>query len=809
MYPLSPVVRGAGTKSVIRDALLPVSEPEVRALESEEFGGVQRHVVPGFLPRINRTSGREAGAVNLYVKALLLRDGRTLVRGVFFFEQSLWTDATPARSHKTALNPPSAAALGVELRVWDVSTMAMHRNDDRSVPDALLKLVPGRKIETYSFPCPFGVTKHVDGASECRRQTDGKQPISPGVQMIEFRADLGRLGQELSSAPEIGVWLTFGDWRRGVDLSSLVANPEIADLGAVEDDTGRPGEFDPYWYEYRNTSSTGSKPRDINQRIDPTLATLDVSEVSYVPSRIDPEVAPFKRLVQSWRPLITHDDFNLELVARLAQHALLSGVSGIVAYVHPTYDRHFVSHPTIRRLMSAGALVPVRWQVYSQAPGWGTYEQIVLNAHTILSHWGRNCMLLLTDVDELVDLPSRPEVSSRVASPKGRALASVEEDALVEAAQDDLKRRMFELLGWSAARSNASSELEDGEASPSDERSLGGVPTLSVSPAVSPVDGRSGSTSSFPRRRLAALDGAEHAGGQGLRAADVAEDDASAPPPERPVSLLGSLFRSRTRSILDEVTSRKGFYANAGATSLLSVKTTSGPIPSPGDLLPPATPRQARLAGIFSYGGCLHRHLQAEHSKKYGPAFVSSLRIAGCASINGLHTFNQQALFNNKGPSEAELIVGAKDLSKIMPQFSIYLPNSTWQKPIVNPDAVSDSSVHRAGECVGYRTEPWGRAPPGGIGAPLPIQRRQDGAWNLAEIGIPNQLSNRASEPPAVRSGCKFIRTCPTIPRQCVRLRHLVNLFEMRYKYTGEPLGDGRDWSWIYRERDWTRPFPK
>lgn len=793
---------------MIRDAFLSSSGPEPRVLGSEELGGVHRHTVLGFLPRVNLETGREAGALDLYVKALMLRDGRTLLRGIFFFEHALWTDSLVAKLGRTALNPVSAAALGLELRVWDVATVAMHRGNDRRVPYDLFKLVPGRKLETYTFPCPFGVRKQFDRTSECRGLKDAKQPFAQGIQMIEFRADLGRLGQELTAPPEVGVWLSFGDWRRGVDLSELVADPEVADLGAVEDDEGRPGEFDPFWHEYRNINVTGPKPREFDQRTDPSLALLDVNDARYVPPRISPEVAPVKRVVQAWRALVTHDDLSAELTARMAQHSLLSGVAGIVAYVHPSYDKRFIDNPTIRRLVSSGQLVPVRWQPYPHPPGYGTYEQMIFNAHVILSHWGRNCMVLLSDVDELIDLPSRPTLAlpnkDAEASREGRVLTAASrdgdatgEDARVDAAKEELERGMRDILGAAVVATtgrNASSGLFEDD-------------------VEAPADRAAGATA---RRRVSAATAGEISGAQeylaaasNVNAGPADQRGAAMPSRERPTSLLGSLLKSNAHSILSDVTSRQGFYVNAGSTSLLKVKTVSGAVLSPGDFLPPATPRQARLAGIFSHGGCLHRDLQAEHSKTYGEAFVRSLRVAGCASVDGLHSLHHGLLLSPDGSTEAEAIVAAKDLSKVMAQYTTYLPGSTWQKPVVDPDSVSGSSVHRGGECLGHRTEPWGRPPPGGIGAPLPIQRRQDGYWNLDEIGIPNKLSNNAAEPPAVRSTCKFIRGCPTVPRQCLRIRHLINLYSPRYQPVSKEMASNADWLWIYREKDWTRPFPK
>lgn len=826
-------------------------------------------------------------------------------------------------------NYPQAATLDLELRVWDREWLAEKRHSRQVVPRDLLTLIPGRKLETYTSPCPYGTSRVYDSVAECARAETLKRTSNvtkSNLQMIEFRVDLGRLGQDLDSPPSVGVWLSVKGWSRGIDLTDLVADPEIADLGAVEDDTGRPGEVDLKWHERAPRDALGTYPDFPDPEADPTYAELTPETSVFAPPRIAPWQAPTKRLVQVWRYLTTHDERYAVVASRLVEHLLISGGAGVALYVTPGIERPFLADPTIRKFIATGRFAVVLWKPFAQCAGWEVYEQIFFNAHASLSHWGRNVLVFATDINEVIalsDLPPTQELARRLRDiPKetqemldqrkvhfersqqhgkeerrAKDIAAkaardkiVEERLARERVQARADRKSKQAVARAAAKNKTGKALlailEDDQpvqllldlqAPPVvvtlnddfvtanatthdkgpfdssaatydkgrfDEELLdlsngaqaalrrmplaeasfkgNGISVLSGSKKETSSEGGSakgGATYSMSEADYGTAKGAamlsraetlvrerpsdgdagdasaEGAGGSGRRGWNA----------HLPSVLAGLLVSNPFVSSLEGT---PGVYSLSGRSSMFFAKQRGNPPPSPGDALPPPTPRQARASSVLAYDGCMHRWSKDLVLARYqDEAHASSLRTPGCAQVNGLAvTSKGWAPDSSRRKTDLELFIGTTSAADVMDKFTLSQTSSRWTKPLVDPDAVLGVDPHSASECFGGRTEPWGRPPPGGIGAQLPIQRRADGFWNLEELGVPQSLSTKGTDPPPVRSRCRFIRTCPYVPEECLQFRHIINLEQPRKGVPYTYRNDG--WLWVYHNKDWKSAYP-
>lgn len=825
------------------------------------------------------------------------------MRGSYLFDPVIWHLDPFGAPGLTRRNSPQAATLELELRVWDRNWLAEKRKNNVRLPRDINDVVPGRRLETYTFPCPYGVMHAHDAVAECVRAdklTRSSKLPKADLQMIEFRVDLGRLGQELASPPDVGVWLSVKGWPRGVDLSDLVADPEIADLGAIEDDRGRPGEIDLKWHERVPKNASGTYPDFPDATSDPTYALVTPETSRFAPPRIAPWVAPPKRLVQIWKYLITYDERHVVLVSRLTEHLLFAGGAGVTTYVNPGFERAFLANPTIRRLIAAGRIAAVRWNRFAQMPGWQVYDQVFFNAHAMLSHWGRNVILLMTDIDEVLALPDLPpaqelarrareapeatqtilearkklidrarkhgemdrkakEIAAKAAKDKileeqlarERNKARADEKSKKAVAKAKTGKALLEVFGasvdapalsaFASHSSDASvdapalsafaagvSDASAGAASPFGNSTFSSAPNAS-SVTASAAQRRSllaqvggaGSGNLFTITTAAtqtAAGGVDYSTAEGAAALSTAAALARDRPATTTATPAHTHWNSRLPSVLAgllvsndflaSIEATPGIYSMSGRTSLYYAKQRGVPPPSPGDILPPPTPRQQRLSSVIGYGGCLHQWQRQLVSARYNDeAHASELRQPGCAQINGLATTSEGwAPDHTRRKTDSELFVGATSTAGIMNKFVASQASSQWIKPLVDPDAVPGVEVHSAGECFGGRTEPWGRPPPGGVGAQLPIQRRADGYWNLEELGIPQSLATKDLEPPPVRSKCRLIRGCERVPEECLQFKHLVNLHHARKGTQYTYLNNG--WLWIYRNKDWKSAYP-
>lgn len=603
---VSPAVRDTGVEaagafggSVWAGAGLAPSR-SAHLLTMEELGGVFEYSLVGPLPKLREDDPEEHGVVRLLLKALLLRDGRTFLRGMLYYEQM--ADVVRDRNG-VAVTPARLAALPLELRLWD-ATEPKYGDSAKGLVSAIRE-VPSRRLELYARTCAYGETsvaeelerdneregaaaaggsgpaqgsvggpggtenaggaegagtavpggkaaasgkrrlhnvldhvtdaeRNLDSASKrtLRRTkaadtgasakatkagakaapTATSKPSTPassssalevaarraqlkdkdasqrptargsslpshrGVarcrdptdpagsperfESVEFRVDLGSLGQHLSPrAARTGAWLSVVGWPQGIDLSDLIANPEVADVGSVLDDRGERdadiqarrkrltmtednanwgtasaatcsvGSEATAWFLPRSTaedplhatltpqqamfdackhsetsSSPSSSSSSSSQGGTPAVSARDTSSTASTPSPASP---PTPAVVQVWMYLYWPKPFLEQIVARLVEHAMLSGASGVMAYVTDDFGERLLEHHKVSALVAAGRLALVRWRSLARPPEFPVYEHGYLNAHAILSHWGRNVWTWITDVDELLALPPR------------------------------------------------------------------------------------------------------------------------------------------------------------------------------------------------------------------------------------------------------------------------------------------------------------------------------------------------------------------------------------------------------------------
>lgn len=727
-------------------------------------------------------------------------DGRTLLRGYVMFDPLL-----PLGPVQVG-NPQGVAHLPVYLQVWDhADEYSMSAAADHSF--RLRRDAPRRRLALHGSPCLE--RQSVSGpVYECKQPWQGGRVNNETgmIGMLEFRVDLGRLGQDLVGAAQkrgasvsteervpggaiglpqqIGAWLSFDDWSRGVDVSELLMDPELADEGAIAEDRGGwtwgVGEGGPRGGADRSTST----PQSLGSADNATAGL--VPRGAYVPRADDPRMAllkaeqallvhpvrppPLKRFVQVWKRLLSETPYLGRTISRIAEHFLRTGGSGIAAYVPSSIGKHLLSDPNTLPLVERGLLKFVRWDDVMHPYSWYDYDQLFMSTHAALSHWGRNAVVFLSDMDEMLALPSH------------------------EGPTHDWEGGQVPGAGKKREGEKGDAAAELGKAKDARAQGRKGIKGRQLKP----TDGRK----SRPRGSAAGTDAPKGAAARGLgkgRGSPTSLDE-----------LLAHL-------------SKEGFYSRAGKTSLMDLVEDGRPLQSPGDVLPPLAPRQRRLGSIFGAGGCLHRTMQGRLRSGRNPVADDSA-VPRCGSVSGyvimLNETAEAAAANNPSSTDAASANAAKNDGQRLAEAptaydALRLPfwaprGYGWSKPSVDPDGVSSIGVHGVTMCTGPRTQAWGRPPPGGVGIPLPLRRLPGGKWNLTDVEIPMELSNDEQEPPAVDSPCKFMTSCIKIPEVCLQQRHLGNFhvkrterWEKRVNKAWEPASE--DWLWVWGDDDLSR----
>lgn len=298
---------------------------------------------------------------------------------------------------------PGATKLVVDLQVWD-------ERDER-----LGEAHFARPVEVYMHPCLGGVLEEDGDVSSCKPLGNDTIEDNQRTNLGDFRVDLGRLGQERDDPPPVAAWLEIDGI--GFSLTSLIRSPEVADVGAVDEDEGRPDEVEGLatgaeWAR-RTLSRLGGEgevnwtdaPALPNDALDPTRAALRPRDALTAPPRYEPGWAPPRRVVHVWKRLTDVKPHFAPMQAKLAQQALRTGVSGVAIYATSQAADGLVADPGVKRLMDRGRLLVVRWEDLPRPLNWLDYDQQFFNAHASLSHWGRNVALFVSDVDEVLTLP--------------------------------------------------------------------------------------------------------------------------------------------------------------------------------------------------------------------------------------------------------------------------------------------------------------------------------------------------------------------------------------------------------------------
>lgn len=603
----------------------------------------------------------------------------------------------------TIRNLPGMATLDMVMRVWDERPhLAVHSNFSRPVA-----------INTR--PCVGGTLEEDRWSTICKHPNNSTRPEQFRVDLAEFSVDLGRLGQEREDAPPVAAWLQVQGV--GFSLTDAIRDPEVADVGAVEEDSGRPDEVEgvPTGAEWArralvagerrvaveafetHTEPDLTMPNIFNDTLDPTRATMGINEAAYAPPKYAPGWAPPRRFVHVWKRLLEVQPHTPAVVAKFALHSLRSGASAVVMYATPQAAIALARDPVIDGLLHSGRFVIVRWEGLAVPVGILSrdYDQLYYVAHATLSLWGRNVVIFSSDVDEMLWLPSKDEGPGSEKRPA--------------------RRRAEQRAAARIARTAAARACRRG---------------------------RVGTT----------------------------------------------------------------LFSNVGETRLLRRRLAGLPLCSPGDGLPPPTPRQRRIADIMAFGGCQHEVERAVARRAKGPLFGDVLRSPKCGHVHGnpIH-FNESA-----GAASAPDGLRIADAASPLEAFSA--PSSTsmswnWRKPLFLPDNSFSVYVHWTHSCEVARSQPWGRPAEGGYGAPLPLERLANGTWDLAAVGVPLTLSNNGTRPPPVQSSCRIVRTCEDVPTKCVAIWHYINLFEPRREFwesrVKEPWAPPPlDWLWVWKTKN-------
>lgn len=89
------------------------------------------------------------------------------------------------------------------------------------------------------------------------------------------------------------------------------------------------------------------------------------------------------------------------------QYHVPLGFRGIVVYVLPRDAEPLAAQPSIQGLLAGGKLTLVVWDALSPMEGWHAYDQRVVQAHSVLSFWGRNVRVLVNEHDDFL-IPGKP-----------------------------------------------------------------------------------------------------------------------------------------------------------------------------------------------------------------------------------------------------------------------------------------------------------------------------------------------------------------------------------------------------------------
>lgn len=553
---------------------------------------------------------------------------------------------------------------------------------------------PRRRIALHTSPCatPAVATDSLTGVYECNSTPTTYAASKSRVGVAEFRIDLGRIGQGTAGIDSYNVALEVADTRAGVLVTSLVADPQVADVDAVEEDAGlyRDAQSGLDWAKgviaafNASREDLSSAPEFPN---DDVFSTLSVANARFAPPRLVPSARrSTKRVVQVWRSLLPQLETRPRLLAVLAEHFLRSGGTAIVAYVSPEAAAPLSAHPAVRALVARGAFLMVRWEGVDQPHGWKDYDQLVVNAHAMLSLWGRNALVMITEAEEIVSLPAH--------EPELLPIKGVD----------------------------------------SPPKSL--ISAFPLAPRLQPCPAQTG-----------------------------------------------------------------GFWGSVGASSLAALGYQRRWPCTPSEGLAQPTPRQERLARVLAAGGCMHKQA-AQHVSHMGIIRQALLQPPRCAQIAGFPMFLLGSSSEKPVGIDGERI---EETGSIADAFSDHWREETTvhrRRPFFDPDAVLPPNVHFASECLGRRTQRWGPSPPGGLGAPKPLEKLPDGTWNLASVNASQSPPIKSKDRPVIESACRLVGPCQDAPDDCLQLRRLVNLYGVSpgTRETSQWRKAHGDWLWVWTD---------
>ncbi|KAL4442074.1 hypothetical protein ABPG77_011335 [Micractinium sp. CCAP 211/92] len=90
------------------------------------------------------------------------------------------------------------------------------------------------------------------------------------------------------------------------------------------------------------------------------------------------------------------------------QYHLPLGFRGIVMYVLPRDADLLAAQPGIQKLLASVQLTLVVWDLMAPIDTWHNYDQRVVQAHSVLSFWGRNVRVLVNEHNEFL-IPGKPK----------------------------------------------------------------------------------------------------------------------------------------------------------------------------------------------------------------------------------------------------------------------------------------------------------------------------------------------------------------------------------------------------------------
>lgn len=565
---------------------------------------------------------------------------------------------------------------------------------------------PRRPLVLYAGTCAADANDDRVEAIACRRPERNESSV------FGFRVDLGDAGQTLPHPPLFETILEVEQSHFGVSLAGLIANPEVADVGAIDDDRGPSIGYvnGTEWArslvevvrKHGYDEAAHPSPPIPNENVDRLHTHVAAADARFAPSRFPPLTLPPKRAVQVWRKLPAAVEERPDLVAALVKHFLASGGSAVAAYVSPESALRLSLDPALRPLVRSGELVFVKWPGVAQPAGYSEHDRLYFNAHAHLSMWGRNAVVLLTDAYDVVALPS---------------LASSANGTAADA-------RWHEIVAETH------------------KRVASALPRFSQS------------------KRCPAGTG--------------------------------------------------GFWATAGASSLDDLRRWGArrkgapPLCTPGEGLRPPTPRQARLAKVLAFEGCMHDRVRSAVWSR-GMVYEVLAQAPRCAQVVG-HSLYLADVAEEAGAADAVGRLVVTRAAARVPARMRSIPAVVQRRPFFDPDAVLPPERDSAVECLGRRAHPWGTPPPEGCGPQQPMQRR-DGVWDLVSLGYPNNSTGRSTRPPPIRSPCRLVAPCGDAPPECVQLRHLADLaglgkVERDAIARNQTSTEDADWTWVWRRRD-------